>query len=134
MLCIFLMQIGHPVTHLFFCSTIYTDPVMIDLVDYAKLVGFQTILNLAEENLIDTVYVRFAYENKDRMFDCMKPTDMLNLKDIIAERSPRVIGWRLHHHRWEDKNLALANAMMKSNPVDKNLNSANASMKSNGEN
>ena len=104
---------------------------MIDLVDYDKLVGFQTILNLAEENLIDTVYVRFAYENKDRMFDCMKPTDMSNLQDIIAERSHGVIGWRLHHHHREDKNLALANEMMESNPVDNNLNLANAMMKSN---
>ena len=51
---------------------------MIDLVDYTKLVGFRTIKGLVEDNKIDSVYVRFANENEDRMFDCNKPIHMLN--------------------------------------------------------
>ena len=87
---------------------------MIDLIDYTKLVGFRTIHGLAKENKIDTVYVRFASEDKDRKFDCMKPSDMLSLKYIIGERNPRVVRWRLHHHHRNEHDLAIANAIMKS--------------------
>ena len=85
---------------------------MIDLVDYTKLVGFRTIRELAEDNKIDSVYVRFANENEDRMIDCNKPTHMLDLRDIIASRSPLVVGWRLHHHHRNDKNEEAARKLM----------------------
>ena len=77
---------------------------MIDLVDYDKSVSFETIMRFTEANEIDSVYVRFANEDDDRMFDCNKPTHMLNLKDIIASNNPLVVGWRLHHHRRNEKN------------------------------
>ena len=77
---------------------------MIDLVDYDKSVSFETIMRFTEANEIDSVYVRFANEDDDRMFDCNKPTHMLNLKDIIASNHPLVVGWRLHHHRRNEKN------------------------------
>ena len=66
---------------------------MIDLIVYTKLVGFQTILCLVEDDEIDTVYVRFACEDKDRKYDCLNPSDMLSLKYIIQKRSHRVVGW-----------------------------------------
>ena len=74
---------------------------MINLLSYNKLVGIRTIQSLTEEKEIDTVYVRYAYEDKDRMFDCTKPIDMINLERIIRERTPVVVGWRLHHHHRE---------------------------------
>ena len=77
---------------------------MIDLVDYDKSVSFETIKRFTEVNEVDSVYVRFANEDDDRMFDCNKPTHMLNLKDIIASNHPLVVGWRLHHHRRNEKN------------------------------
>ena len=96
-------------------SPVIIVPTMIDLIQYTKLIGFRTIVGLVEDNQIDTVYVRFAWEDKDRKFDCMKPSDMLNLKYIIGERNPRVVGWRLHHNHRDEFDLALANAIMKSN-------------------
>lgn len=86
---------------------------MIDLVHYTKLVGFRTIHALAEDNEIDTVYVRFANENEDRMFDCTEPTQMLHLRDIIASRSPLVVGWRLHHNHRDDQNEKAAKELSK---------------------
>lgn len=86
------------------------EPVLIDLVNYNKLVGFRTINALAIENKIDTVYVRYAYETEDRYFDCNKPSHMLELKYIIGIRDPKVVGWRLHHHHREENCLAAANA------------------------
>ena len=86
---------------------------MPDLVDYTKLVGFRTIKGLATENEIDSAYVRFANEDEDRMFNCAKPTHMLDLEDIIASRNPIVVGWRLHHHhRSEKKNDEAARKLM----------------------
>ena len=32
------------------------------------------------------------------MFDCHDPMDKINLERIMRERSPSVVGWRLHHH------------------------------------
>ena len=88
---------------------------MIDLIVYTKLVGFQTILGLVEEDEIDTVYVRFACEDKDCKYDCLNPSDMLSLKYIIRKHSHRVVGWRLHHHHRNEFDRALANAIMNSN-------------------
>ena len=90
-------------------------PVTIDLTQYTKLIGFWTIVGLVEENQIDAVYVRFAWEDKDCKFDCMKSSDMLNLKYIIGEQNPKVVGWRLHHNHRDEFDVALANAIMKSN-------------------
>ena len=103
------------ITDYYFFSPVITVPVMINLIQYTKLIGFRTIVGLVEDNQIDTVYVRFAWEDKDRKFDCMKPSDMLNLKYIIGERNPRVVGWRLHHNHRDEFDLALANAIMQSN-------------------
>ena len=58
----------------------------------------KTIEALFENNTIDTVYVRSVGEDEDRMFDCHEPMDMINLERIMRERSPSVVGWRLHHH------------------------------------
>ena len=77
-------------------------------------VGFRTITLLAEDNDIDTVYVRFASEDEDRMFDCAKPSDMLSLKYIVSSRNSDVVGWRLHHHHRHDNDLAVAEAVMNS--------------------
>ena len=88
---------------------------MIVLIDYTKLVGFQTILGLVKDDEIDTVYVRFACENKDHKYDCLNPSDMLSLKYIIQKHSCHVAGWRLHHHHRNEFDRALANAIMKSN-------------------
>ncbi len=88
-------------------------PVMIELIQYTKIIGFQTIVSLVKNNKIDTVYVHSAWEDKDRKFDCMKPLDMLNLEYIIGECSPQVVRWRLHHHHRDKFNLSLANAIMK---------------------
>ena len=97
-----------PLTYIF-CLT----PVpLIDMVDYTKLVGFKTIQGLADDNEIDTVYVRFADENEDRMLDCAKPTNMNTLRDIITSRDPIVVGWRLHHHHREEKNEKVARSLM----------------------
>ena len=86
---------------------------MIDLVDYDKSTSFETIKRFTEDNEIDSVYVRFANEDEDRMFDCNKPTHMLDLKDIIASHHPLVVGWRLHHHRRNDKNERAARKLMR---------------------
>ena len=88
---------------------------VIDLVDYNKTVGFLTIKRLAAERQIDTVYVRFADEPRDRMYDCWKPSDMKELRDIIAGHYRNVVGWRLHNHKREEKNIAAAKAIMKGN-------------------
>lgn len=93
-----------------FLFHISAEPVLIDLVNYNKLVGFRTINALATENKIDTVYVRYAYETEDRYFDCNKPSHMSELKYIIGIRDPLVVGWRLHHHHREEKFLAATNA------------------------
>ena len=38
------------------------------------------------------------------MFDYHEPMDMINLERIKRERSPSVVGWRLHHdHRIVDQ-------------------------------
>ena len=85
---------------------------MINLVDYTKLIGFHTIKELSEDNKIDSVYVRFANENEDRIIDCNKPIHPLDLRDIIASRSPLVVGWRLHHHHHNGKNEKAARKLM----------------------
>ena len=85
---------------------------MIDLVNYDKSVSFETIKRFTEDNEIDSVYVRFANEDEDRMFDCNKPTHMLDLKHIITSRHPLVVGWRLHHYRRNDKNEKAARKLM----------------------
>ncbi len=90
----------------------YKDPVLIDLVDYTTLVGFKTITALYEENEIDTVYVRYANEDEDRRYDCAKPSHMEQLEYIISNRDENIIGWRLHHHHWEKKNLAAVKALL----------------------
>lgn len=86
--------------------------VLLDLVDYTKVVSYSTIKSLAARNEIDTVYVRFADEDNDRLYDCMKPTDMKHLHDIIKSFDSCVIGWRLHHHHREERNLAIAKSIM----------------------
>ncbi len=88
---------------------------MIELIQYTKLIGFQTIVGLEKNNKINTVYVRFAWEDKDCKFDCMKPSDMLNLKYIIGKLNPWVVVWRLYHRHRDEFDLALANAIMKLN-------------------
>ena len=92
---------------------LYTHPgiPLINLISYNKLVGMQTIDHLAMDNKIDTVYVRYADEDEDRMFDCLKPSDMLELFNIITERNPSVVGWRVQHNHREEKNFALAKSM-----------------------
>ena len=55
--------------------------------------------------------MRFADEDDDRMYDCMKPTHMHTLKKIISGRDPGVVGWRLHHHHREEKDLAYAKSL-----------------------
>ena len=98
-----------PLTYLF-CLT----PVpLIDMVVPLNLAGFKTIQGLLDDNEIDTVYVRFADENEDRMLDCAKPRDMNTLRDIITSRDPIVVGWRLHHHHREEKNKKVARSLMK---------------------
>ena len=71
---------------------------MINHFSYSKLVGMKTIECLFEADSIDTVYVRYRGNKDDRMFDCHEPYDMIALERIMRERSPSVIGWRLHHH------------------------------------
>ena len=71
---------------------------MINHFSYSKLVGMKTIECLFEDDSIDTVYVRYCGNEEYRMFDCHEPMDMINLERIMRERSPSVIGWRLHHH------------------------------------
>ena len=58
----------------------------------------KTIVCLFDDDSINTVYVRYYGTDKDRMFDCHVPMDMINLERIMRERSPSVVGWRLHHH------------------------------------
>ena len=58
----------------------------------------KTIEALFNDGTIDTVYVRSVGEDKDRMFDCHEPMDMIDLERIRRKRSPSVVGWRLHHH------------------------------------
>ena len=88
----------------YFTGTIY-------FINYTTLVGYETIKALAAENEIDTVYVRFADEDDDRIYDCMKPTHMHTLKKIISGRDPGVIGWRLHYHHREEKDLAYSKSL-----------------------
>ena len=86
---------------------------IIDLVDYTKDEDFATIKRLAVKGMIDTVYVRFADESHDQGYDCCKPSNMKELKYIIAGNHPRVVGWRLHNHKREAKNIAVAKSIMK---------------------
>ena len=91
----------------------FSENEVFNVVDYTKEVTFDAIQDLFEKNCIDPVYVRFLNEDKDRMFDCFKPTDMINLKNITEWKNEVIIGWRLHHHRREDKNVALAKRILK---------------------
>ena len=102
---VFLLQL-----HFYFTTLYLVSVQTIDMIRYTKYIGYRTIVALAKDNEIDTVYVRFADENEDRMYDCAKPTDMNILKEIIAFRHPLIIGWRVHHHHREEKNLAAAKA------------------------
>ena len=52
--------------------------------DYTKDEDFATIKRLTLKGIIDTVYVRFADEAHDRGYDCSKPSEMTELKYIIA--------------------------------------------------
>ena len=64
----------------------------------------KTIESLFEEDKIDTVYVRYAYEDVDRMIDCHQPWNMIDLERLMREQSPRVVGWKfLHNHRLVDQ-------------------------------
>ena len=77
---------------------------MVNHFSHSKLVGMKTIECLFEDDNFDTVCVRYAGEDKDQMFDCHEPRDMINLERIMRERSPGVAGWRLHHyHRIVDQ-------------------------------
>ena len=78
---------------------------VIDLVDYTKDEDFATIKRLTVKGMIDTVYVRFSDESHDRGYDCWKPSNMKELKYIIAGNHPRVVGWRLHNHKRRKKIL-----------------------------
>ena len=66
---------------------------------YSKLNGMSTVESLFEDNIIDTVYVRYHDTEVDKMFDCHQPYNMIQLEKIMRERSPRVMGWRFQHHR-----------------------------------
>lgn len=94
--------------YIFFSIYHFLPVQTIDLIHYTKYIGYRTIQALARNDEIDTVYVRFADENEDRMYDCAKPTDMNTLKGIIAFPHPLIIGWRVHHHHREENNLAAA--------------------------
>ena len=83
------------------------------MVDYTKDEDFATIKRLTLKGIIDTVYVRFADEAHDRGYDCLKPSEMIELKYIIAGYHPKVVGWRLHNHKREAKNVAVARSIMK---------------------
>ena len=64
----------------------------------------KTIEALFSDDTIDRVHVRFVGEDVDRMFDCHKPVEMINLERIMRKRSPSVVRWRLHHrHRMTDQ-------------------------------
>ena len=89
----------------------------IDLVDYTKDEDFATIKRLALKGIIDTVYVRFADDSHDRGYDCLKPSRMKELKYIIAGNHPRVVGWRLHNHKREAKNMAVAKSIMNEDEI-----------------
>ena len=65
---------------------------------YSKLVRKKTIEALFDNNTNDMVYVRSVDEDKDQMFDCDEPMDMINLERTMRGRSPSVVGWRPHHH------------------------------------
>ena len=43
---------------------------------------------------------------------------MLDLKDIIASNHPLVVGWRLHHHRRNDKNEKVARKLIEEMSVN----------------
>ena len=58
----------------------------------------KTIECLFDDNSIDAVYSHNYGTNKDQMFDCQMPMYMINLEGIMRERSPSVVGWKLHHH------------------------------------
>ena len=87
----------------YFTGTIY-------FINYTTLVGYETIKALAAENEIDTVYVRFADEDDDRMYDCMKPTHMHTLKKIFQDTTLELLAggytiitekkriWRMQNH------------------------------------
>ena len=99
-----------PPSYLCFLFRSFTD--IIDLADYTKDEHFSTIKRLAVKGIIDTVYVRFADESHDRGYDCSKPSNMKGLKYIIVGDHPRVLGWRLHNHKREAKNIAVAKSIM----------------------
>ena len=93
----------------------YSFAAIIDLVDYTKLTRFLTVKQLAAERKLDTVYVQFANEDRDRMYDCQKPSNMEELRDIIAGRYRNVVGGHLHNHKKEFKNITAAKAIMEEN-------------------
>ena len=98
---------------------------MIDLVDYTKDEDFATIKRLTLKGFIDTVYVRFADEAHDRGYDCWKPSEIIELKYIIAGYHPKVVGWRLHNHKREAKNMSVSRSIMKQDDKDMGLNLKN---------
>ena len=98
---------------------------MIDLVDYTKDEDFATIKRLTLKGIIDTVYVRFADESHDRGYDCWKPSEMVKLEYIINGHHPKVVGWRLHNHKREAKNMSVARSIMKQDYKDMGLNLKN---------
>ena len=87
------------------------------MLDYIKDEDFATIKRLAGKGIIDTVYVRFADESNDRGYDYWKPSNMKELKYIIAGDHPGVVGWRLHNHKREAKNIAVAKSIMKEDKI-----------------
>ena len=42
---------------------------------------------------------------------------MTELKYIIAGKHPRVVGWCLHHHKREAKNMAVTKSIMKEDEI-----------------
>ena len=75
-----------------------------NLFSYSKLVAMKIIECLFDDNSINTVCVQYDVTNKDRMFDCQMPMDMINLERIMRECSLSVLGSELyHHHRIVDQ-------------------------------
>ena len=71
---------------------------------YSKLNGMSTVECLFEDDIIDTVYVRYHDSEVDEMFDLHHPWHRIQLERIMRQRSPRVMGWRFqHHHRALDQ-------------------------------
>ena len=83
------------------------------MVDYTKDEDFATIKRLALNVMIDTVYIRFADKAHDRGYNFWKPSNMNELKYIIDGYHPKVVGWRLHNHKREAKNMAVARSIVK---------------------